>query len=64
MPPAPDDLPPTSSSAMDKFKAPAYSATRPDMFFAALESQFRRHKVDDEEHRYSILINSIDLDSF
>jgi hypothetical protein len=29
------------------------------MFFAALESQFRIHKITEEQHKYSLLINAV-----
>jgi hypothetical protein len=47
--------------ASNKFRAPAYSAERPDMFFAALESQFRIHKITEEKHQYSLLINAVNF---
>jgi hypothetical protein len=31
------------------------------MFFAALESQFRIHKITDEKHQYSLLINAVNF---
>lgn len=60
-PPNDDDV--SEPQPVDRYKAPSYTPNRPDMFFAVLESQFKRHKVIDESQRFSLLINAIDLDT-
>lgn len=39
-----------------KIKVPTFLPARPDVFFGALETQFRLHKVDDQFERYASLV--------